>query len=792
MAACATCGATNPDDARFCMRCGTSLAALQPMGERKVITALFCDLVGSTELADRLDPEDVDRLLRAYHGIARRRIQAFGGTVEKFIGDAVVGVFGIPSAHEDDPERAIRAALRLIEEVRASDLDLHVRIGICTGETLVRTDLDPDSGEGFATGDTLNIAARLQSAAPIDGVAVAEPTQQATARIFQWDDLGDLSLKGRAEPMHAWQPLAPVAHATGELIAETTPFVGRELELETLIRLFERSRTTPSVEVVTIIADPGIGKSRLVRELSRHVDGLPDLVTWRSGRCLPYGDGIGFWALAEIVAAHAGILETDDQATLSAKLDAVLTEPDPNLRSWMKDRLGPLVGLAVSASSPQEDETFAAWRRFLEGIARAGPLVLIVEDLHWADEAFVRFLVHLAGNSTGLPLMLVVTARPEIEDRHPSWLARARRSTVLSLDALPDASVSELVSSALPGATPALLASILDRAAGSPLYAEQLAAMLRDRPGTQPAELDASAIPANVHALLTARIDALPQDLKPILLDASVIGRTFWSGAVATLGARDPATLDPALTDLSRRELARPAFPTSMEGESEYAFWHALVRDVAYGALPRAARVSKHRAAAAWIAARSGGVNGRTAEIVAEHYLRALDLASALGASAEDLDAIRDPLVDALMGAADHAMGTSPAQAAMHARRALDLVGPDDPRRVEVLTTLGLALLDVGHYLEARIAARGGPNAPPGPRWRKGRRVDRRATLQGPVGIRRRGEREHHPRGIARRPRGAAWPDAPRGHGRPGDDGRAGWRTTRGGGSRSPDRRSRR
>ncbi len=233
--------------------------------------------------------------------------------------------------------------------------------------------------------------------------------------------------------MHAWQPLAPIAHATGELIAETTPFVGRELELETLIRLFERSRTTPSVEVVTIVADPGIGKSRLVRELSRHVDGLPDLVTWRSGRCLPYGDGIGFWALAEIVAAHAGILETDDQPTLSAKLDAVLTEPDVNLRAWMKDRLGPLVGLSVAASSPQEDETFAAWRRFLEGIAHAGPLVLIVEDLHWADEAFVRFLVHLAGNSTGLPLMLVVTARPEIEDRHPSWLARARRSTVLSL-----------------------------------------------------------------------------------------------------------------------------------------------------------------------------------------------------------------------------------------------------------------------------------------------------------------------------------------------------------------------
>ena len=330
-------------------------------------------------------------------------------------------------------------------------------------------------------------------------------------------------------------------------------------------------------------------------------------MAWRSGRCLPYGDGIGFWALSEIVAAHAGILDTDDQTTLSAKLDAVLTEPDPNLRSWMKDRLGPLVGLEVSVSPPQEDETFAAWRRFLEGIARIGPLVLIVEDLHWADDAFVRFLLHLAGNSTGIPLMLVVTTRPEIEDRHPTWLARARRSTVLSLASLPDASVGELVAEALPGATPEVLASILDRAAGSPLFAEQLVAMLRER-GTDPsAALDEAAIPATIHALLTARIDALPAELKAVLLDASVIGRTFWSGAVATLGERDGASVEPALTDLSRREFARPAFPTTMEGEAEYAFWHALVRDVAYGALPRAARVAKHRAAGDWIAGRSDG-----------------------------------------------------------------------------------------------------------------------------------------------------------------------------------------
>ena len=265
-------------------------------------------------------------------------------------------------------------------------------------------------------------------------------------------------------------------------------------------------------------------------------------------------------------------------------------------------------------------------------------------------------------------------------------------------------SVETLVNAMLPSVSPELLASILDRAAGSPLYAEQLAAMLRERTADQPATLDESAIPANVHALLAARIDALPGILKPVLLDASVIGRTFWSGAVATLGSRDAAAVEPVLADLSRRELARPAFPSSMDGEAEYAFWHALVRDVAYGALPRAARVARHRAAAAWIAERSGGARGRTAEIVAEHYGRALELATALGATPDDLDAIRDPYVDALLGAADHAMGTSPAQAAGHARRALEVVGPRDSRRVEILTTLGLALLSIGHYPEARTA----------------------------------------------------------------------------------------
>src|SRR3954453_20399570 len=435
MVACPACSAVNAARARFCSDCGARLTAPPPpaVAERKVVTALFCDLVGSTELADGVDPEDVDHLLRTYHALAKRRIEAYGGRVEKFIGDAVVGVFGVPTAHEDDAERAVRAGVRLVEEIAASELSIHVRIGVMTGETLVRTDVDPSTGEGLATGDTLKIAARLQSSAPVDGVLVGEPTYRACSASFRWEDVGPLMLKGRAEALHAWRAVAATERAVAADAGETTPFVGRDHELVTLTRAFDRARSTPTLEVVTIVADPGMGKSRLVRELRRHVAALSEPAVWRIGRCLPYGDGIGFWALTEIVAAHAGILETDDQPTLDLKPEAVLTEADPSLRRWMKDRLAPLVGLDTTAEPPQQGEAFTAWSRFLESIAQEVPLVVVVEDLHWADDDFVSFLGHLVAHTAGLPILLVVTARPELEERHPSWLGRARRNTTLTL-----------------------------------------------------------------------------------------------------------------------------------------------------------------------------------------------------------------------------------------------------------------------------------------------------------------------------------------------------------------------
>ncbi len=427
-------------------------------------------------------------------------------------------------------------------------------------------------------------------------------------------------------------------------------------------------------------------------------------MTWRVGHCLPYGDGISFWALGEIIKAHAGILETDDQMTLSAKLHAVLTEPDPSLRAWMKDRLGPLVGLQTSTEPPRQQEAFTAWRRFLESIAAKGPTVLIIEDLHWADDALVAFLGHLAANTAGLPLLLVTTARSEVEERHPGWLGRVRRSTVISLAGLAPADMSALVRATLPGSTPELLAAVVDRSAGSPLYAAQLAAMFRDRLlPVDGGSLDEDAIPPTIAALLAARIDALPPAAKAALVDASVVGKTFWSGAVAALGHRDRAGVEPQLAELARRELIRPAFPSSMEGEREYTFVHALVRDVAYGELTRTARLVRHRAAAAWITEHAGATLGDDAEIVVAHLERARELAAATGAY-RDATTIEASLVDALLAAADAALRTEVPRSVGLLQRALALLPVEDERRPEVLGRIGRGLRDLEAYDQAIVA----------------------------------------------------------------------------------------
>jgi class 3 adenylate cyclase/tetratricopeptide (TPR) repeat protein len=680
--------------------------------ERKVVTVVFADLVGFTSRSADLDPEDVRALARPFHDLLRGEVERFGGTLARIVGDAGMAVFGYPAAHEDDPERAVRAALAILAglaDLNAArpGLDLHARIGINTAEAVVTYGSALEDADDLM-GDGVNVAARIQALAPPDAILVTEATYLATRASFRYAEIAPAAIKGKADAVALWRPIAPMARVVADR-ADPSPLVGRAVELAVLAEAFERSRATPAVEVVTLVADPGLGKSRLVRELRRHVDRLPDLVTWRVGRCLPYGDGVGFWALGEIVKSHAGIGDTDDQETVAGRLDAAIVEPDPALRRWMTGRLAPLVGLRTSAEPPSRQEAFTAWGRFVASIALRGPTVLVLEDLHWAEPAFVAFLEHLVDQAAGLPLLLVVTARPEIAERHPDWLGRARHGTTLPLGPLADDDMSRLVTATLGDAAPAIGATVVARAAGSPLYAEQLAAMLRDLGPDAAASIAEDAIPASLQALLAARIDALSASAKSVLLDASVVGKRFWSGAVGALGGV-PADREPALADLVRRELVRPVVPSSMQGEAEYAFWHALVRDVAYGRLTRADRLARHRAMADWLVQRSGEAAGADTDVVVAHLERALELARATGADAE-VPAIRADLVAALLAAADHAMRTDIPRAIARLRRALGLLdedGADDDRRPRALTMLGTALhahADVREAVEVLDAA---------------------------------------------------------------------------------------
>ncbi|HXJ64130.1 MAG TPA: adenylate/guanylate cyclase domain-containing protein, partial [Actinomycetota bacterium] len=442
MRTCPTCGEENPDRARFCLACGADLdhAAAAPAAseERKVVSVLFVDLVGFTQASDAADPEDVRARLRPYHAALKREIERFGGTVEKFIGDAVMAVFGAPVAHEDDAERAVRAALRILDAIPELNeehpgLDLAVRAAVNTGEAVVSLGARPERGEGIVAGDVVNTASRLQGAAPVGGVVVGEITHRATHDVFAYEELEPVAVKGKQEPVPLWRAIEARGRFGVDVERPRTPFVGREEDLVLLQQTLLRSIRDPSVQLVTVVGEPGVGKTRLVAEFQAWVDDLPDIVTWRQGRCLPYGDGVTFWALGEIVKALAGILESDGPTEAAAKLsrcvDGLAEDAD---REWLRARLAPLIGLEDTGSTDRS-ESFAAWRTFLELVAASGPLTLVLEDLHWADPAMLEFVDELVEWSSGVPLTVVCTARPELHELHPGWGGGKRNSVTLSL-----------------------------------------------------------------------------------------------------------------------------------------------------------------------------------------------------------------------------------------------------------------------------------------------------------------------------------------------------------------------
>jgi class 3 adenylate cyclase/tetratricopeptide (TPR) repeat protein len=691
MLTCPQCGSENADDARFCSSCGAALAPRETREERKVVSVLFADLVGFTSRAEQMDPEDVRAVLEPYHARLRAELEQRGGTVEKFIGDAVMALFGAPTAHEDDPERAVRAALAIRDWIR-DEGHLQVRLAVTTGEALVALGARPAEGEGMASGDVVNTAARLQAGAPVDGILVDETTYRATSQKIDYREAEPVSAKGKQEPVPAWEVLEARARYGVDLAqAPRAPLIGRERELDVLVAALGRVRAERSPQLVTLIGVPGIGKSRLVYELSQVIASEAELTNWRQGRSLPYGEGVSFWALGEMVKAQAGILETDSPEDAEQKLDASvggLLEGDD--ADWVTRHLRRLVGVESEQElrGDHRAEAFAAWRRFFEAIAEERPLVLVFEDLHWADEGLLDFVDHLIDWAGGVPILVVCTARPELLPRRPGWGGGKPNAVTLSLSPLDEEQTARLLAalleqSVLPAETQAAL---LQRAGGNPLYAEEFVRMVADR-GLAAGDGDWP-LPESVQGIVAARLDALPDDEKALLQDAAVIGKVFWLGAAGGIGGLERSAGEMCLHRLERKEFVRRERRSSVAAESEYAFRHLLVRDVAYSQIPRAQRAEKHRLAAEWL--EGLGRPEDHAELLAHHYSSALELARAAGA---DTSALSERARIALREAGDRAdsLGAYPTAMAFYAD-ALELWPHDDPDRPMLLFRYGQTL----------------------------------------------------------------------------------------------------
>jgi class 3 adenylate cyclase/tetratricopeptide (TPR) repeat protein len=686
---CTACGAVVALDAAFCTSCGTELdAAPRPSTEeRKIVSVLFADLVGFTARAERLDPEEVRKLLHAYYSRVRGEVERFGGTMEKFIGDAVVGLFGAPLAHEDDPERAVRAALAIRDA--AGELEETVRIGVTTGEALITRDARTLEGEGMAAGDVVNTASRLQGAAPAGAILVDEATYRATEHTIEYRESAPVTAKGKAEPVRVWATVAPRSRLGVDIAFRGgAPLIGRQAELNALRDALTRARHARTAQLVTLVGLPGIGKSRLVYELWANVEREPELVYWRQGRSLPYGAGVSFWALGEMTKAHAGILENDDADAAERKLvDAVAHAiPDEAERLWITTHLRPLVGLAADGEGggPRE-EAFSAWRRFLEALAEERPLVLVFEDLHWADEGLLDFVDHFVDWTADVPVLVVCTTRPELFERRPGWGGGKRNAATISLSSLADPQIEELVEALVGESKPELVA----RAGGNPLYAEEYARMLAQSGNGGSVEL-----PDSVQGIIAARLDTLPLDEKAVVQDASVLGKAFWAGELAHLTGLSADVLEAHLRSVERKEFVRRERRSSVAGEIAYVFHHALLRDVAYGQLPRGRRIEKHQRAAAWIESLGGDRSEDLADVIAHHYLSALELARATGQATEELtERARFALRDAGDRSASlHALEA----AARFYRQALDLWPEDDIERAGLLFHYGRALYPMG------------------------------------------------------------------------------------------------
>ena len=685
---CPSCGSAVQPAAKFCSECGTTLApnertvnteperasaptSASGTAELRHVTVLFCDLVGFTPLSEAKDPEDVRELLSGYFDLARSIVGRYGGTVEKFIGDAVMAVWGAPVAKEDDAERAVRAGLELVSAVAAygseHSADLKARVGIVTGG--VATTETPE--EGMVIGDRVNVAARIQSVAPPGCCYVDEATRAATAIAISYVDAGEHELKGKSEPVHLHHATRVVASLAGSQRSSglEAPFVGRDHELRLVKEHFHATADRHSARLVLVSGVAGVGKSRLGWEFFKYLDGLVEDTLWHAGRCLSYGEGVSYWALSEMVRSRLQIGEEDPQEVAGDRLRLGLERwiLDPNDREFIAPRLGQLLGLPTSQLFAKE-ELFAGWRLFFERLAEHQPVVMLVEDLQWADAGLVDFLDHLLEWSADHAIFLLVLTRPEGTEKRGLGLGR-RNVTTLSLDPLRDEVIGELLDGLVSGLPVAARNSIIERAEGIPLYAVETVRGLLDKgvlakgPDGElrlVGELGALEIPPGLTALIASRLDALSPDERRLVKECSVLGGSFPRQAIEAVTDTDPGQLDTLLTSLLRKEVLTVRADKLSPERGQYAFTQSIIRSVAYDTLTKAERKTRHLRTAEHLRNAFPDQGAEVAEVIATHLL------DAYKAAGDDpiADQLRDQAKSAYAVAAERAESVGAPEAA--------------------------------------------------------------------------------------------------------------------------------
>jgi class 3 adenylate cyclase len=714
VAACPSCGHDNDDDAKFCSECGARLEAPEPARQtRKTVTVVFCDVAGSTALGERLDPETVRIVMTRYFARMRQALEAHGGTVEKFIGDAVMAVFGVPVVNEDDALRAVRAADEMRRSLAALNEELErergasiaTRIGVNTGPVVAG---DPSGGQNVVTGDTVNTAARLEQAAAAGEILIGEATFELVRDAVEVEPVDPLALKGKADDVPAYRLVSVHALAAGHQRRLDSPMVGRDRPLRMLVDAFGATSEDGASHLFTVFGPAGIGKSRLVREFVASASGSARVM---SGRCLSYGDAVTYWPIAEMVIAAANIAEDDPPERAREAIASLLSStPDGAV---VAQHVAALLGLG--AEGPVEPRW--AIRRLFEAFAADGPLVVVIDDIHWADDALLDVIEHVVDRARDVPILLLCMARPELLDHRPTWAGGVRNATSVHLEPLSEREADALIENLL--GMPALTAEIRERirasAQGNPLFVEEMLAMLLDdgtliqKDGEWVATVDLStvAVPPAISALLAARLDRLGAAERAVLDAASIVGEVFERASIAAIAHRELDDLETDLASLLRKDLIRPSPSDVGAADDGYRFRHILLRDATYEQIPKDDRAAMHVAFANHLTQSVGDRVAEFDEFLGFHLASAAELWRELGISDARTDEARSRAFEHLAAAGHRAYGRADlVAAATLLSRAEALLAADDPRRRSLTFELGESLIETAAFESAEDVMR--------------------------------------------------------------------------------------